>query len=263
MLEISALIKQVQSTKINDAIKHTAISCLDLTSLNDTDTEDNIRTLCQKAITPMGNVAAICLYPQFVDFAKRELADKSINIATVANFPGGDQSPEQVLADIKNDLFNGANEIDIVLPYKQYLSGKQSAAIDLIKAAKDICGDTTLKVILETGALQDQTLIATASKACLQAGADFLKTSTGKIAVGATLESAATMLQAIREYQKTNQRTIGFKASGGVRTAQDAANYIVLANAIMGDNWVSANTFRIGASSLLNDLLDHVNVAVG
>ena len=255
MHDAKSLIGQAKQTPITDELISLAISCLDYTSLNDTDTENDIRTLCQRAITPKGNVAAICLYPQFVDFATRELADARVKIATVANFPEGTTALNAVISDVKANLFDGTDEIDVVLPYHDYLDGNKAAAVTLIKAAKHACGDKCLKVILETGELKDSEMIATASADCLAAGADFLKTSTGKVATGATLEAAATMLQAIKTYQTTNSRTVGFKASGGVRTVQEAINYIALANLIMGSGWVTSQTFRIGASSLLDTLL--------
>jgi len=255
MNDLNDLIIQAKKTHAAQAIKQLAIDCLDYTSLNETDTEDDIRTLLQTAITPLGHVAAICIYPEFVDFAKRERQEKAVNIATVANFPDGDGSLNDVIFAVKTSLFDGADEIDIVLPYKAYLAGNKTDAINLIETAKSICGDKTLKVILETGALKDLSIIAAASHDCLTAGADFLKTSTGKIATGATLEAAAIMLQTIKTYRQTHQRTVGFKASGGVRTAKEAAQYIALATKIMGSGWVSRETFRIGASSLLIDLL--------
>lgn len=255
MTEQQQLIATAKQAQVNDELKKLAIACLDLTSLNDNDTEDDIRTLCQRAVTAEGNVAAVCVGPQFVDFVKREAVDPSIKIATVANFPSGAEAATQVLEAIKGDLINGADEIDIVLPYHEYQQGNTEQAIQLIKEAKQLCADKTLKVILETGALTDPKIIAAASRECLAAGADFLKTSTGKITVGATLEAATEMLLAIKEYTQQHDRIVGFKASGGVRTAQDAAEYIQLAHAIMGENWVSPKTFRLGASSLLNDLL--------
>ena len=255
MHDVKPLIAQAKQTPITDELISLAVSCLDYTSLNDTDTDDDIRTLCQRAITPKGNVAAICLYPQFVDFAKRELADASVKIATVANFPEGTTALDAVISDVKASLFDGTDEIDVVLPYRDYLASNKTAAVTLIKAVKHACGNKCLKVILETGELKDSEVISTASTDCLTAGADFLKTSTGKVATGATLEAAATMLQAIKTYQTTNTRTVGFKASGGVRSVQDAINYIALANLIMGSDWVTPQTFRIGASSLLDALL--------
>ena len=235
-------------------IKKLAGSCLDLTSLNDTDTSDTIRSLCQRALTPLGNVAAVCVYPQFVTLAKELLRGTGVKVATVVNFPHGDDSLDDVLLTTKTALFDGADEIDMVLPYKEYLMGKYDVCHDAIVAVKTVCGDRTLKIILETGALRDAAVITSASKTCLQAGADFLKTSTGKLDVGATLEAAAAMLSTIKQYG--GDRVIGFKASGGVRTSEDAAQYIQLARYIMGKSWITPDTFRLGASSLLTHLLD-------
>lgn len=233
-----------------------AISCLDYTSLGDNDTEDDVRTLCQRAITPLGNVAAICIEPQFVNFAKRTLADPSINIATVVNFPQGDQPLQAVIEDTKKALFDGANEIDMVLPYKKYMAGDKETALNYVMAIKQVCGDKCLKVIIESGELVDNNLIAEVSLACLNAGADFIKTSTGKVNIGATLEAASQMLTALTLYKNESARTVGFKASGGIRTTEQALDYIKLAQTLLGENNVSKKTFRIGASSLLQVLLD-------
>lgn len=255
MTELNHVIEQAQQATMTDAWKKLAISCLDLTCLNASDTEDDIRELCQRAVTPMGKVAAVCIAPEFVNFVKREAVGPSIKIATVANFPSGAESPIDVLENIKDALFDGANEIDLVLPYEKYLAGDTTSAISLVEKAKTLCGNKILKVILETGALSDPDIIAAASRDCLHAGANFLKTSTGKIATGATLEAAAVMLHAIKEYQQDTDRRVGFKASGGVRTADDAAHYITLAELIMGESWIGPKTFRLGASSLLDALL--------
>jgi deoxyribose-phosphate aldolase len=255
MNDIKRLITAAKQAQVDESLKQLAIHCLDYTSLNETDKEDDIRVLCQQALTPKGNVAAVCLYPQFVAFAKRELASTAIQIATVVNFPTGEQSLTSVTADIKAALFAGADEIDLVFPYKAYLQGQHHAAVELVKAAKQTCGNKRLKVILETGELQQANLITEVSTACLQAGADFLKTSTGKVAVGATLEAAALMLNAIKLYQAEHQRTVGFKASGGVRSVHQTVEYLQLVRLIMGDNWVSPQTFRLGASRLLDALL--------
>lgn len=249
------LIQQAQATEVTDTVIETAIACLDFTSLGDADTEDNVRTLCQQAVTPKGNVAAVCLWPEFVNFAKRTLVDDSVDIATVVNFPSGAESQEKVIAETKKAIFDGATEIDLVFPYQSYLAGDKETAIDMVRAVKAICGDILLKVIIESGALSDAHTVREISDACLVAGADFLKTSTGKVTVGATLEAAAEMLQALADFREQTGLVRGFKASGGVRTANDAAAYIGLANAIMGSGWLSKATFRIGASSLLQDLL--------
>lgn len=255
MNKLAQLITEAKHATVNDSDKNLAISCLDYTSLNATDTDDDIRTLCQRAITPRGEVAAICIYPQFVDFAKRELTDSRINIATVANFPTGDFALDAIISDVKANLFDGANEIDLVFPYHEYLAGNKTTALTLVKAVKHICGNATLKVIIETSALNDANTIATISQYCLMAGADFLKTSTGKMPIGATLEAAAIMLQTIKNFQLQYKTTKGFKAAGGVRTAKEAAEYIKLAKLIIGETWPTPQNFRIGASSLLDDLL--------
>ena len=255
MTDLATLISQAQQATMTAEWQTLALRCLDLTSLNADDTEDDIRTLCQRAVTPMGNVAAVCIAPEFVDYVKREAVDPQINIATVANFPSGAETPIDVLENIKDALFDGADEIDLVLPYLQYLAGDTTAAIALVEKAKIVCGTKKLKVILETGMLKDPAIIAAASRDCLQAGADFLKTSTGKVSIGATLDAAAVMLLAIKDYQQKHDRCVGFKASGGVRTAEDAAQYLKLAELIMGESWVSPKTFRLGASSLLDALL--------
>lgn len=252
---MTEIINKAQQATMNEATKQLAISCLDLTCLNADDTEDSIRELCQRAVTPMGKVAAVCIAPEFVNFVKRKALDAKIKIATVANFPSGDENALDVLENIKESLFDGADEIDLVFPYEKYLAGETTAAISLVEKAKTLCGKKKLKVILETGALKTPDAIEAASRDCLAAGADFLKTSTGKIMPGATLEAAAIMLDAIKQYQQNNSRTVGFKASGGVRSADDAAHYLKLAELIMGDNWVSPKTFRLGASSLLTALL--------
>lgn len=237
-------------------IKKLAVQCLDFTSLNDTDTEDDIRTLCARAMTPLGNVAAVCVYLDFVKFAHLQLKDTGIKVATVVNFPAGNENLDEVLEDVKAALFDGADEIDVVWPYKSYLNGDREHAIELVSAIKKCCGDKIVKVILETGELKTADMIMAASTDALTAGADFLKTSTGKVSVGATPEAATILLQSITEYQTKTAKTLGLKVSGGIRTAQDAAQYIELVRSMMGENWVSPQTFRIGASSLLANLLD-------
>lgn len=222
------------------------LSLLDLTSLNDTDTAETIDTLCQNAKSH--HVAAVCVYPRFVKQAATALQNTHIKIATVVNFPKGTDSLENVLLDIKQAIQDGADEIDVVFPYQQFLAGNVDSATHFIRECKLACGKNILKVILETGALKEKNLIAEASRCALAAGADFLKTSTGKIEVGATLEAAEIMLQEIKQSKKQ----VGFKASGGIRTAEQAKQYVELANQILGEGWVTPQTFRIGTSRLLN-----------
>ena len=229
------------------------ISLIDLTTLSDDDTPQLIEQLCQKAQTVKGNVAAVCFYPQFVALAKEKLQGTGIKVATVANFPKAQDDLDSVIKEITQSIKDGADEIDVVTPYHLYLNGDgNNAAKQFLQACRECCGkQADLKVILESGALQDPALIAKASNDALDAGADFLKTSTGKVAIGATPEAAMVMLNAIKQSGKD----VGFKASGGVRTADDAMTYYQMAVDIMGEAWVTPSHLRFGASSLLDNLL--------
>ncbi len=228
------------------------IGLLDLTALNDSDTDEYIRTLCKKAVTKYGSVACVCIYQQFVPIAKKSLSDPSIKIATVSNFPSGGDDIDATTLDIAQSIAWGANEIDIVMPYHRFLKGDDNFTFDFISACKKVCGEKAqLKVILETGALINNDNIYRASTVAINAGANFIKTSTGKIAIGATIPAAEAMLHAIRD----SGRDVGFKASGGVRSVSDATAYVQLASDIMGTEWVNADHFRIGASALLDNLL--------
>lgn len=247
MSEISYYIELARQTKVTDKIKQLAIACMDYTTLSDDDDEASVTQLCQSA--KEATVAAVCIYPPFVTLAKSILKDSGIAVATVTNFPAGNDALSDVLALTEQALADGADEIDLVIPYQIYQTGDQKAAVEYVSASKALCGDRVLKVILETGALSRE-IIADMSRDCIAAGADFLKTSTGKIAQGASLEAAANMLLAIREVNPN----VGCKVSGGIRTAQSAAEYIGLASAIMGEDWVTPAHFRIGASSLLVNL---------
>jgi deoxyribose-phosphate aldolase len=225
-----------------------ALPLVDLTSLNDDDTPERIAALCEQAVTPAGNVAAVCVYAPFVKQCVEALGGTGVRVATVANFPAGGLDVDATRSEIERELADGADEIDVVLPYAAYRDGDRDGALELVRAARAATGDATLKVILETGRLED--VVGAASDDVLQAGADFLKTSTGKLKPGATLDAARPMLEAIAAAGRG-----GFKASGGVRTAEDAAGYLDLADALLGPDWVTPQTFRFGASSLLDDLL--------
>lgn len=236
----------------NKEVAAKVLSLIDLTNLNDDCTTADIDKLCQQAVTPKGRVAAICVYSQFVKQGSDLLKGTGVNIATVVNFPGGDQELEAVLAETKQAIADGANEIDLVIPYKEYLAGNTETTKAVVAACKNVCGPNVhLKVILETGALLKPELITAASNDVIASGGDFLKTSTGKIEIGATLEAAELMLKAI----KASGKNIGFKAAGGVKTVEDAQKYLDLAANIMGENWATPETFRFGASSLLGDVL--------
>jgi deoxyribose-phosphate aldolase len=229
------------------------LGLIDLTSLGEDDTPAVIAALCDKAVTPAGQVAAVCVYPAFIPQVKMRLAGTSVKIATVINFPSGQEPAESVVAAVRQAISAGANEIDVVFPYHRYLAGDRMGAQDVIRQCRAACNETiTLKVILETGAIDDLRTLSDISHDVILAGADFLKTSTGKIKTGATLEAAAVMLLAIKQLQPTIKRTLGFKASGGVREPGQAAQYMTLAAEIMGPHWVSSATFRLGASQLLD-----------
>ena len=233
-------------------IARTAISLMDLTSLNDNDTDDVIVKLCQAARTPAGNVAAVCVYPAFVSVARKELAGSGIKIATVTNFPHGNDDIEVSVQDTVRAVADGADEVDIVFPYRSLMAGNAAIGAEMVKAHKQACGyKAALKVIIESGVLARAELIRQASEISIAAGADFIKTSTGKVSVNATPEAARIMLTAIKD----SGRDVGFKAAGGVRTVEEAKVYLDSAKAIMGDDWLSADHFRFGASSLLNNLL--------
>lgn len=229
-----------------------ALSLLDLTNLNDDCDADAITTLCARAEGRFGHVAAVCVWPRFVAHAREELRpDSPVRIATVVNFPGGEDAVSDVIAETVDAIAAGADEIDLVMPYRALIEEDEATARSMILAVRDACpSPLVLKVILETGELGTDERIRSASHLAIGAGADFLKTSTGKVAVNATLEAADIMLNAIRE----SGRAVGFKAAGGVRSVADAAMYIELAEAIMGREWVGPATFRFGASGLLGDI---------
>lgn len=235
------------------SVAERTLPLLDLTSLNDADDEASTAALCAKAVTPVGNVAAVCLWPTFVATSKRILAGSGVKVATVVNFPGGSLPADKVVDQIAYALAQGADEIDVVMPYAAImggLGGDQRAA-DHLAACREACGNATMKVILESGALAKPALIERAAAVAVAAGADFLKTSTGKVPAGATLSAARIMLTACRDAG----RPVGFKASGGIRDVETAAQYLALADEICGAGWVSPARFRFGASGLLDALL--------
>ena len=230
---------------------HIALSCMDLTSLTGQESEQDIQTLCQQANTKHGNTAAICIYPQYINIAK-PLLDKRVRIATVTNFPDGGENIEKAVQQTQDAVALGAHEVDVVFPYKALIAGDENIGFSLVAECKKACSDKALlKVIIESGELKTPELIKKASQLAINAGADFIKTSTGKVAINATLEAAEIMLNTIKE----SGSDVGFKAAGGVRTVEDAKNYIELAKNIMGESWVNSRYFRFGASGLLADVL--------
>jgi deoxyribose-phosphate aldolase len=231
-----------------------ALRCLDLTSLKDEDTPASIEALARSARTPHGAPAALCVFPQFVPTAVRALAEQqleAVRVATVANFPRGESASEQVLGDIRAALVAGAHEIDLVFPWRALLAGHRRVGQELVSRAKQACGEAPLKVILETGELRTARWIREASQIALAAGADFLKTSTGKVAVNATPEAVALMLEVIHEHGAR----AGLKVAGGVATLADVQRYVALAAGTYGAERLSPATLRFGASGLLPVLL--------
>ena len=231
------------------AVARRALPLLDLTDLTETCTEPKIDALCRDALS--GGVAAICVWPHFVAQGARALKGSGIRVATVINFPAGGEDCARATDDTAEALRDGADEIDLVLPYRAFLHGDAETARDMVEAVRDTCGAAILKVILETGELADPDVIRRASRLALEAGADFLKTSTGKSPVSATPEAAEAMLIEIQ----ASARPAGLKISGGLRSVADAATYLALADRIMGPDWVGPKTFRLGASSLFGALM--------
>lgn len=238
-----------------------ALKLMDLTTLNDDDTDAKVIALCHDAKTAVGNTAAICIYPRFIPIAKKTLHEQGtpeIRIATVTNFPHGNDDIEIAVAETKAAVAYGADEVDVVFPYRALIAGNEQVGFDLVKQCKAACGDILLKVIIETGELKEEALIKKASQICIEAGADFIKTSTGKVPVNATPEYARMMLEVICDMGVA--KTVGFKPAGGVRTAQDAALYLAMADELLGADWADSMHYRFGASSLLTNLLNTLEV---
>jgi len=237
-------------------IAQRTLSLLDLTSLNDNDTEVDIVALCNKAVSEHGSVAAVCVWPRFVKKAAGLLEGTNVNIAAVANFPEGNTDIDAAVKTTQEIIHAGGNEVDVVFPYKAFLDDDKAIGAKLVAACKAACSSKAkLKVILETGALDDQALIREASNIALDNGADFIKTSTGKVDISATPEAARIMLSTLKE----KGSIAGFKAAGGIKDIETAREYLKIADEIMGEGWVSSETFRFGASGVLNNLLAVLN----
>ncbi|MDJ0906271.1 MAG: deoxyribose-phosphate aldolase [Woeseiaceae bacterium] len=238
------------------------LSMIDLTTLEGQDTPGKVRQLCQKAIhlhdalPGLPHVAAVCVYPTMVGVAKEALGDRDINIASVATaFPSG-QAPLSVkLEDTRMAVDAGANEIDMVISRGEFLAGQYGHVFDEIVAIKEACGDAHLKVILETGELGTLDRVRRASVLAMHAGADFIKTSTGKIQPAATMQVTLVMLQAIRDFYYETGRMVGMKPAGGISSAKLAVHYLVMLRETLGNAWMTPEWFRFGASSLANDVL--------
>lgn len=229
----------------------TALACLDLTSLNDSDDGAAITTLCAKAAGPAGRPAALCVWPRFVAQAKAG-APAGVRVAAVANFPQGGSDVAAALADVRTVVDAGGDEVDLVLPWRALMAGDVASATALVVAVRAACAGRTLKLIIESGDLAEAALVHQASLIGLDSGVDFLKTSTGKTGTGATPAAARVMLQAIAGHPRG--AAVGFKASGGIRTVADAAVYIALLREILGPAAATPQRLRFGASGLLADI---------
>jgi len=232
------------------AAARTALACLDLTSLNDADTAADIDALCQRAQTAHGPVAAVCVWPRFVAQARAALP-ASIKVAAVANFPDGALDLQRALADVAEIALAGGDEVDVVLPYRTLLADQPTEVAEFLSEVRFASRPLTLKVIIESGELETADLIAQATRLALAAGADFVKTSTGKTRVGATPAAAGVML---KEIAASGLPAAGFKASGGVRSVADAASYIAQTEAALGAAALNPQRLRFGASGLLTDI---------
>jgi deoxyribose-phosphate aldolase len=239
-----------------------AIRMMDLTTLEGKDTEGKVRGLCAKAIRPdpsdptVPTVAAVCVYPSLVAVAREALAGTDVKVASVATgFPAGQTFLDIKLAETREAAGAGADEIDMVIDRGAFLAGDFATVFDEIVAVKAACGSAHLKVILETGELETFDNIRRASVLAMAAGADFIKTSTGKVQPAATLPVTLVMLEAIRDFHRRTGRIVGMKPAGGIRTAKEAIQYLVVLYETLGPRWMTPDLFRFGASSLLNDVL--------
>jgi deoxyribose-phosphate aldolase len=235
---------------------------IDLTTLEGKDTPGKVKQLCYKANHPhdqlkgLPKVAAVCVYPTYVSLAKKELQGSGTCVASVATaFPSGQSSLKTKLSDTRFAVEEGADEIDMVISRGEFLAGNYEFVYDEIAAIKEACGEAHLKVILETGELDTLDNVRKASEIAMHAGADFIKTSTGKIQPAATLSVTYVMLDAIKDFYMKTGKMIGMKPAGGISNSKIALQYLVMLNEVLGEKWMNKNYFRFGASSLANDIL--------
>ncbi len=239
-----------------------ALNMIDLTTLEGKDTAGKVKQMCYKAMHPhdelpgLPTVAAVCVYPTFVSLAKKELGNSGVKVASVATaFPSGQSTRQIKIEDTKFAVSEGADEVDMVISRGEFLAGNYNYVFDEIAEVKAACGKARLKVILETGELSTLDNVRRASEIAMRAGADFIKTSTGKIQPAATQPVTLVMLEAIRDYYYETGIMIGMKPAGGISTAKSALNYLVMVHETLGNAWMNNEWFRFGASSLANDIL--------
>lgn len=246
-----------------------ALNMIDLTTLEGKDTPGKVRQMCAKARNPLPSmpelppVAAVCVYPNMVRVAREALRGSAVKVASVATaFPSGMAELSTRLEDTRYAVAEGADEVDMVISRGRFLRGEYAAVFEEIEAIREACGKARLKVILETGELETLDNVRRASELAMEAGADFIKTSTGKIAPAATMEVTLVMLEAIRDFMDRTGRQVGMKPAGGIRDAKTALSYLVMVREILGPDWLNNTWFRFGASSLANDLLMQIRKQV-
>ncbi len=260
--QIEKIISQNQEFLNDEEILKTIFSCIDLTTLKETDSADSVTAFVQKVnefknkFPDLPSVGAICVFPVFAPIIKQYLKVKGVQRAVVsAGFPSSQTFLDLKVLETKKAVDFGANEIDVVISIGEFLEGNYEFVYEEIRQLKEVCGDAHLKVILETGAIKDPELIWNASIIAMDAGADFIKTSTGKITTAATLDAAYIMCQAIKAYHAKTGKKIGLKPAGGISETMDAVNYYSIVKEVLGDEWLNNKLFRIGASRLANHLL--------
>lgn len=253
----------LQKSKIQDL--KMILNMIDLTTLDGRDTDAKVIKMCSKAVhlnsvyNHIDTVAAVCVYPSMVKAAKSELLNSEVKLASVSTgFPSGQTFLEVKLLETKLAIDHGADEIDMVISRGKFLDGEYSYVFDEIAAVKDICKDKSLKVILETGELESLDNIRKASEIAIYAGADFIKTSTGKVQQGATMPAVLVMLQAIKDYSDKTGRQVGIKPSGGISSIEIALPYLEMIREVLGEKWLVNNLVRFGASSLANNVLEEI-----
>ena len=263
--EIKTEIQKIQSElKASKEIFRLLFGCIDLTSLNTTDTTAEIEQMVEKLnafkkeFNDTPNVAGICVYPTFVETVKKNLTEKVDIVAVAGGFPSAQTFLEVKIAETALAVVDGAQEIDVVISVGKFLEGKYDEAGEELEEIKQACRNAKLKVILETGALKSASDIYNAGIIAMYAGADFIKTSTGKIPVNATPETAYIMCKSISDFYKKTNKKVGFKAAGGIAASDDALIYYGIADKLLGKDWLNSDYFRIGASRLANDLLSKI-----
>ena len=265
MMKVDQLIEKHLGENNNIDVKKEIFHCIDLTTLKCTDSEESVMKFTEKVnefvdkYPDLDNVAAICIYPNMAEIVSDSLEADNVKIACVSGgFPSSQTFMEVKIAETAMAIHAGAEEIDIVMPVGKFLCGDYEGMCDEIGELKDVCGEKTLKVILETGALRTASNIKKAAILAMYAGADFIKTSTGKETISATPEAALVMCEAIKEYYKETGRKVGFKAAGGIDSVKKALAYYTIVKETLGEEWLNNGLFRIGTSRLTNLLLSDI-----